>query len=181
MLSLKERIALKKSQSEPATPVLEVPVVENKILSFAEKLALQRAAKSLEPKVSISPIFAMEEILDAKVAEEEKIGAVHPLIERASDITVADITPRIRALNSLSEADLENEMSYLKLALLANPEAVNHMLPEDIGELVAATRKLLGIAIIDETKKVKAPKKEKSIAVLGRVLTKEDLLAMDDF
>jgi len=51
------------------------------------------------------------------------------------NITVDTIKERINALNGLEGDVLKKAMTQLKLALRANPEACNLLLPEDIGEM----------------------------------------------
>jgi len=62
--------------------------------------------------------------------------------EAASELSV-----RINQLNAMSDADLKIEMQELKTAIKENPAACSLLLPEDIGQMVAALRRVTGFAI----------------------------------
>lgn len=87
----------------------------------------------------------------------------------------ADIIPRIRELDKLAGESLEDEMKLLKGALLTNPGAVELMLPEDIGMMVTALRKVTGQSIAEATAEKKPGAKKKS-----KVLTAEEMAAAFD-
>lgn len=87
----------------------------------------------------------------------------------------ADIIPRIRELETLSGEDLAGEMTLLKGALLANPDAVALMLPEDIGLMVAALRKITGQAITEASEK-----KPRGTGAKKKALTAADMEAAFD-
>jgi len=195
MLTFKEKLAAKKLEAEQATQlsayttavevvqVVQQPAeikteVSNKPLTLAEKLALRRKEEASAPPIVKPEIFALGEV--ALAVEDENAGTVHSLIQEQSDITVADIVPRIRSLNDLSQADLKNEMSLLKNALLANPEAVAHLLPTDVGDLVKAARKLLGMEIV-ESVKTKGKKEKTSKLPAAEIMSTEDILGLVDF
>jgi hypothetical protein len=57
-------------------------------------------------------------------------------------ITVEDIRSRVALLSTLEGENLKGEMTKLKHALRANPEAANLMLPEEIGAMVQAIYKM---------------------------------------
>lgn len=89
------------------------------------------------------------------------------------DQAVSDIKERILQLSALAEDDLTNAMTELKAALKENPSAVEILLPEDIGEMVKALRKITGEALATAAKPKGKPKAKK--------LTEEELnAALDD-
>ena len=94
----------------------------------------------------------------------------------------ADLVPRLEALASFSEADLPNEMQSLKNALIKNPEACSLMLPEHLGMLVAALRRVTGQALAS-AQKAKASKSTKTPK--PKALTAAEISSMladaDDF
>lgn len=95
----------------------------------------------------------------------------------------SEIQLRIKALNDMSEADLQHEMRDLKEVLLANPAACTMLLDEDIGMLVAARRKLTAKAM-EEAEKPKTRTRTTSTATKPKKLTAEELAAAledDDF
>lgn len=77
----------------------------------------------------------------------------------------SDIIRRIRELESLSGEDLSNEMTLLKDALHCNPDAVALMLPEDMGSLVTALRKVTNTSISEATKEKASGTKAKKKAL----------------
>lgn len=148
--SLKERIARKKAKAlaqqaglipEPVdpTPIEEPSSISGMIDSLTEAVKLQE--KEEAKPLSVSEM-SLDDLLDAP------LGVVNSAIAEEAAIVTADIIPRIRQLNSLSDAQLEVEMKLLKAALMANPEAVALMLPEDIGEMVVALRKITREAVV---------------------------------
>lgn len=54
-----------------------------------------------------------------------------------------EIRLRIQALSDLSTTDLKFEMDDLKQVLIKNPAACALLLPEDIGQAVAAIKKIM--------------------------------------
>lgn len=90
------------------------------------------------------------------------------------DQAVSDIKERILQLSAMDEDDLTNAMAELKAALKENPSAVEILLPEDIGEMVKALRKITGEALATAAAKPKGKPKAKK-------LTEEELnAALDD-
>lgn len=71
----------------------------------------------------------------------------------------AEIQARIKQLQDLDPEPLQGAMKDLKAALMQNPAACSLLLPEDIGEMVAALRKITGEAVVTATVK-KASKKK---------------------
>jgi len=82
-----------------------------------------------------------------------------------------DIIGKIRELEEMAEEDLAPAMSQLKKALHENPDAVALMLPEDMGLMVAAIRKITGQTVVEASKpKAKGGAKKKN-------LTAEEMMA----
>lgn len=64
-------------------------------------------------------------------------------------ITVEEIQEKIKLLSTTEDGEhLKNAMSELKVALRANPEAANLLMPEEIGELVKHLRKITATEIV---------------------------------
>ena len=161
-------------------PVKEEPaiVAAPKQLSFAEKLALKRAAVPTASAVipaaaaiaqnteAISPIASLAETPEAaapavKVDEASilRTGAIALDVPPEVAQAASDIKERIASLSAKVDSDLKNAMSELKKALMANPAAVSLMEDTDIGQMVIALRKITGETITevqkDGTKKTK--------------------------
>ena len=79
---------------------------------------------------------------------------------------------KIAHLNALSGEDLKNEMVELKALLLSNPSATTLLLPEEIGEMVKAIERQLGVARMLATEK---PKKGKVASSKPKQFSKEEL------
>ena len=86
----------------------------------------------------------------------------------------SEISLRIKQLEELSGDDLKNEMMNLKKALLENPQACMLLLPDEIGSMVSALRKVTGIAIATASAKTKKTGEKKSAA---KKMTPEELAA----
>ena len=97
---------------------------------------------------------------------------MHTPEEKASEIQT-----RISMLSDMSEADLKTEMQSLKAAILANPAACALLLPQDIGQMVAALRRITGFAIQQATTK---PKKEKATKAKTQLTAEQLAAALED-
>ena len=86
----------------------------------------------------------------------------------------SEISLRIKQLEDLSGDDLKNEMMNLKKALLENPQACMLLLPDEIGSMVSALRKVTGIAIATASAKTKKTGEKKPAA---KKMTAEELAA----
>lgn len=91
-----------------------------------------------------------------KIVLEPKDGNI-----LGTPITVEEIKARIAKLQGTPKDDLKKEMISLKIALRANPEAANLLLPQEIGELVKAIYKMTEQVVIQSAAKAttKASKK----------------------
>lgn len=90
----------------------------------------------------------------------------------------SEISIRISQLETFSGESLKGEMQQLKKAIIENPAACLLLKEEDVGQLVAALRKITGIAITEasaKTKKATEPKAKKfTAAELAAALEDED-------
>lgn len=81
-----------------------------------------------------------------------------------------DILQKISELNTMSGEELPDAMKQLKRALMENPDAVALMRDEDIGEMVAALRRITGQEI------VAAPAKKSGGKAKAKTLTQQEIL-----
>lgn len=154
-LSLKEILAAKAAQTSSIKPVEPAPI---------------------DKPTAPAPAPTVEETAKAAVEIEAIKSRMDKAILSEAEQTVTDILPRIRALKDMQTDQLDEEMDSLKEALLANPAAVQLMLPEDVGQLVIALRKITGQALVSAAApKKKAPKLDKV-----KSFTKEELLDLAD-
>ncbi len=105
------------------------------------------------------------------------------MISDTPDQTASDLSIRIQNLQTqinegMEGSDIKAEMDDLKRSLMENPAACLLLKDEDIGTLVQAYRKIVGIAIAEasSTKPRKAPAAKKT-----KQMTAEELAAaLDD-
>jgi hypothetical protein len=88
----------------------------------------------------------------------------------------SEISTRIKMLCDMSDADLKTEMQSLKAAIMQNPAATSLLLPEDIGQMVAALRRITGFAIQQATTKPKKAAKPRNTPMSAEQLA----AALDD-
>lgn len=91
----------------------------------------------------------------------------------------SEISSRISSLESLMGEDLRNEMTSLKIAIKENPSACMLLLPDEIGTMVSALRKVVGIAIATASAKIKKSPAEKK-ATTKKMTAEELAAALDD-
>lgn len=103
-------------------------------------------------------------------------------IDNADAQAYADIKARIDQLQELSGEELSGEMTLLKGALKANPNACALMLPEDIGELVSALQRITGKYLESKakpaSKKAASPKAAKFD--FGKLSAEEQQAILDE-
>jgi hypothetical protein len=192
MPTLMEILAAKKAAEqqpipvgEPAAPIqssviaIEPLTYEQKEANLVEEPILVEATDTHTANLTTANnVLTNEEVADIVLTPENVLDIkMDETILAEAAITVDDIIPRIRALNSLSDMQVEREMPLLKAALLANPAAVSLMLPTDVGLLVASRRRITQEAIIaTAAKKEKKPKTAKLSD-----MSPEAVAAIDDF
>lgn len=167
--SLKEKLARLKAEREGAsngnTPVSNATSIQ----PTEQKIEKEEAAPSTVATSNVSNMLdSLIEAVEKEVASsslddllDQPLGTVNKQIAEEAAIAVADIIPRIRQLQSLSDMEVEAEMPLLKNALMANPEAVSLMLPTDVGELVVALRRITKEAVVTAEAKKKPAKAKK--------------------
>ena len=156
MASLADILALKKAKLAEVGNTVEAGMQSTvQIVEAIKKIELEESKEVTKKQVT-------EDSLDALL--DAPIGMINKQIAEDAAIACADIVPRIRQLNSLSDMEAENEMKLLKNALMANPEAVALMLPEDVGELVVCLRRITKESILAIAEgKAKGKKKEPAV------------------
>lgn len=154
-------------------------IAPEKPLSFAEKMALKRQKEEAEknksepaPSVIVAAVEQKPEpdlrtgILTAATDPNPMPAPDKPAPELSADPATAqayaDIKTRIERLSEASDMDIENAMSDLKKALLANPAACSLIGDSDIGQMVIALRRITGEAIADAAKEKKPGRKKGS-------------------
>lgn len=164
--------------AQPA-PLPETNQVADEPKTFLEKLAATKAAKEAatladEPKPKPEPAveadnpsiprveLSADVIKLANVSVSQTVQAVDE--ETASSITVETIRARIEGLSVLDGFDLKTAMDGLRGLILANPSACALLLPEEVGDMVGALRKMTNnskAAILATPTRKSAAKKKK--------------------
>ena len=209
MATLMEKLAAKKAAALEAStaPVKEEPAplpastteepakaeekaVEEKPLSFAEKMALkkaQQASTNNAAQIAAAPVTEKKEEEKKPVPEAVVIGIVSHVAEEEDhqasiaaaspedQQAYADIKAKISMLANMSEVELKGAMTDLKKSLLQNPQACYLMLPRDIGEMVIALRTMKNETI---EAAAKTPKEKKAKA--SKALTADEIAAAFD-
>jgi hypothetical protein len=162
MASLAEILAAKKKKTEEEAAKAEAPFPE-----------VVKAAPSQTEDILAQVEAAGQEEVAPPAVELRKVP--RPNIQTTRILPDADdLIPRIEALESLSDDTLEDEMKLLKESLLQNPEAARLLLPEQIGMMVAALRRIVGESIAAAS----APKEKKAKV---KHLSKEEIENITDF
>lgn len=151
-LSFKERM---EQQAIPHETVEDVPdAPASKPMTFAERMAAAKAASQAPTTApSTEPTTVVEDptptALPKVVISSDVINLSNQvaLASKASEAieegsSTEEIKSRIDRLASLSGLDLKLAMDGLKALILANPSACTQLLPEDVGDMVSALRKM---------------------------------------
>lgn len=191
-LSFKERM---EQQAIPHDTVEDVPdAPASKPMTFAERMAAAKQAASTEPT---EPTPTPAQLAEAKSNAEEaaslvalpKVVISSDVIKLSNQVALADkaseaieegssteeIKSRIDRLASLSGLDLKLAMDGLKSLILANPSACTQLLPEDVGDMVAALRKMTSN---EKAAVMAAPKRASSKKEAPSILAPDDLDAL---
>lgn len=148
-------------------PIISNPSAETPVVVTQEQTATQPEIK----QVINTPATVVAE---AKPIVQQ---AIKPVVSGAESVDAqlyADMQARINALKDLDTEDLTQAMKDLKRALSENPAACALMLPEDLGQMVAALRRIVGEDIAEASK----PAKERKTK--AKALTAEELAAAFD-
>lgn len=179
-LSFKERM---EQQAIPHETVEDLPdAPASKPMTFAERMA---AAKQAAPAPAAE---AEVEVEDPTPTALPKVVISSDVIKLSNQVALADkaseaieegssteeIKSRIDRLASLSGLDLKLAMDGLKSLILANPSACTQLLPEDVGDMVSALRKMTS----NEKAAVMAAPKRASKKAAPAILAPDDLDAL---
>lgn len=151
MASLAEILKAKKAASSPSSQPSQI--------AKQETVEVKEQGKKEQEKKETG-VLDVESLVD-DYSMFDTTNMASDILEDAEEV-IEDIIPRIRQLSTIGNNEtLEKEMKLLKGALMANPAAVELMLPTDVGMLVAALRRIVGEAIVAAAPKAKAAKPKK--------------------
>lgn len=172
-----KKASLAANQSATTTTTKE-PEPEKVANPFLAKLASTTPAQALTPtpapveeeaKVAAIPKLTIDSDIIAK--SNAVIAAGSEIDAEVESSTTEEIRTRIERLADMPELDLKQAMDGLKALILANPSACAQLLPEDVGDMVTALRRMTNNTVAAAL----APAKR------GRAATKkEPILAADD-
>jgi hypothetical protein len=157
------------------------PKQVEKLLTFAEKLALKKAQNSqttqpAPPAISSSaapapiPVSvdtttptaqqlndkAASLAMQPTLATEAQIDTLRQTITDAANPQIeqaySDIKDKINLLETASDTELPEQMKTIKKALMENPAAVSLMFDPDIGKMVIALRRITKEAMVEASK-----------------------------
>lgn len=184
-LSFKERM---EQQAIPHETVEDVPdAPASKPMTFAERMAAAKQAATAataptEPTIEVAGVEDPTPTALPKVvisSDVIKLSNQVALASKASEVieegsSTEEIKSRIERLASLSGLDLKLAMDGLKSLILANPSACTQLLPEDVGDMVSALRKMTS----NEKAAVMAAPKRASKKEAPSILAPDDLDAL---
>lgn len=148
-----KKASLAKTINEPLPEIEETVAPASKPMTFAERMA---AAKAAAPAPTTAPTTAPPVVEDPTPTALPKVVISSDVIKLSNQVALAskasevieegssteEIKSRIDRLASLSGLDLKLAMDGLKSLILANPSACTQLLPEDVGDMVSALRKM---------------------------------------
>lgn len=176
-LSFKERMEQQAVEDVPDAPA-------SKPMTFAERMAAAKQAASTDPIEPTEPAMEVAEpaALPKVVISSDviKLSNQVALASKASEAieegsSTEEIKSRIDRLASLSGLDLKLAMDGLKSLILANPSACTQLLPEDVGDMVSALRKMTSN---EKAAVMAAPKRASSKKEAPSILAPDDLDAL---
>ena len=182
-LSFAERMEQHATEHATDDDVLVVPA--SKSMTFAERMAAAKAgsqAPTTEPTATTevedpTPTALPKVVISSDVIKLSNqvalAGKASETIEEGS--STEEIKSRIDRLASLSGLDLKLAMDGLKALILANPSACTQLLPEDVGDMVSALRKMTSN---EKAAVMAAPKRASSKKEAPSILAPDDLDAL---
>ena len=139
------------------------PAEPQKPLTFAEKMALRKAAQKQPPKEKPALVIDPSELPS----------------DPADAQAFVDIKTRIHNLEDLMDDDLKNAMTELKQALKKNPNASELLLDSDVGKMVTSLRRMAHVAVV-AAKEPKKPGRKTTPKAKDVQLTAEQVNAAFD-
>ncbi len=177
-LSFKDRMAQQAIPHETVEDVPDAPA--SKPMTFAERMAAAKQAAPAAPTTVVedpTPTALPKVVISSDVIKLSNqvalAGKASEAIEEGS--STEEIKSRIDRLASLSGLDLKLAMDGLKSLILANPSACTQLLPEDVGDMVSALRKMTSN---EKAAVMAAPKRASSKKAAPSILAPDDLDAL---
>lgn len=130
----------------PTLSTLDEPKPESKPdskpVSFLDKLKQAKAAPAVEPELAVIPKVTISADVIRLSNATIQAGQAAPNAEAEASLDL--IKARITELQNMNGLDLSLAMDGLKTLILANPSACSQLLPEDVGDMVSALRRMTG-------------------------------------
>lgn len=151
-MSFQDKLAAKLAAIKAASPAPPASGIVATAPPANDFLAKLRAAKEAAPSPDPTPdpipkAMPKIEISSRAVELSNRVVAAEKAISEIEEsATTAEIKERIERLTTLKDFDLKQAMDGLKALILANPSACSLLLPEDVGEMVTALRRMTGNA-----------------------------------
>ena len=141
---------------------VEVPVVSQKPMTFAERIAAKKKLAEASAPAPAAPIQTSISMVPAMPKEIKLTEAQLAVIQEEENSELAqaysDVALMVNKLQyALDGEPLANAMSDLKKALKQNASACMLLLDSDIGQMTLALRRLTGTELAEATKEKKTP------------------------
>ena len=128
---------------------------DSKPVSFLDKLKQAKAQPEAQPEVEAKPetkpeaaeLVAIPKVTisaDVIALSNKTIQASQAAPNAEAEASLDLIKARITELQNMNGLDLSLAMDGLKTLILANPSACSQLLPEDVGDMVSALRRMTG-------------------------------------
>ncbi len=183
-LTFMEQMALKKAQKEStSTPVnasaQTVKNTETQLQKPANVVALplqQTTIAKEEQAINVTALAqAVVKLSEVSVDSTEPDLTDVPMVDQQA---YRDIKAKLDLLEDMAEVNLKDAMTDLKKALLKNPQACYLILPQDVGQMVVALRRMKNEDVVTAEKVKKEPGAKRAKA--SKALTADEIATAFD-
>lgn len=164
---LAKKKAEREAQGGVTTPA---PVEQPKPNNFLQQLAAKAATKAAEIKpIGVPEVAPIPKVISAaNLAAKATEGQAEAEVAGDTKVALDNIRQKIHDIQEMNGGELNGAMTTLREMLRANPAACSLMLPEDMGLMVRALRKMTNntqALAMGAAKTSKKPGKEKELSV----------------
>ena len=145
MVDFTALLAKKKAEREAQGGVITpAPVEQPKPSNFLEQLAAKAASKAVETQpIGVPEVAPIPKVISAaNLAAKATEGQAEAEVAGDTKVALDNIRQRIHDIQEMNGGELNGAMTTLREMLRANPAACSLMLPEDMGLMVRALRKM---------------------------------------
>lgn len=199
-LTFMEQMALKKAakvststpESVSAQPVKSLETPQQELAAIVsthwKQTSTTKAEQAINPSV-LAPIVEKFSLISVGNTEPSNVGILANIakVQEEPDFTdvpivdqqaYRDIKAKLDLLEDMSEVNLKDAMSDLKKSLLKNPQACYLILPQEVGQMVIALRRMKNEDVVTAEKVKKEPGAKKAKA--SKALTADEIATAFD-